>query len=373
MNKLTSLILAGATLVASAADFDSRVKVQYDGNFDDSSKVTTSVAAGPSGIYDKPVPSSAQFSEMFRAFDTLTFSDTGKDTHTLSAGVRPTFSIGNIEDKLLVYGSAFDQQGIGLENKAKIGNVTPNVSLELTQDASRAGAGISVNLSDNVNLEVGYDNVSFNSGEEINQVAGRLMIDKHPYYLGLAGLVRTGADEQSRVGGYFLKFNKGDGFGFRLINDSTFKPDSFNNFGQLIIAENAVSSKFGALTFFDRKASEDGSYNISIIPRSVSAFVPIRLPDRTASGYAATAEWNVNTSNGKSVGYTKAGAAYHIVSPNLDLGFSACGKYSFGSNNEFSVEPTLMLRKGKFEVDLGASVPISERSPTACLALQYIF
>ena len=376
----TVLALIGAVSIASCVkaqspDRDYRVSAFYSGNLKNSNSLRTTFGIAPNASYDgAPIPLKGQFLEYFRAYDIFQ-ENNGNTIHYLPIGIRsPNFSLGGIESKATVFGSIGDTAGLGFESEHKLPKditLTLNVESRTSDTAARLGAGLTKQLTPNLNIGFAYDYVQTQSEQNQFLINGIYDISKRTS-LGLSLVTtdnRNGGLDLS-LGGFWVTSGDKDQWGAYLQTkvDWNSKIEGQIYSGEFIVSKAPSTGKAGGTWAIGRGVSNDDIYNPSILPLSVSRFETPNLFDRSWGGpsYEIRGEFNSKTESG----FVTAGAAY--MSPNLVFKKTKPGaqleiRHTFSNGqNETFIEPSLIWRM-KFGDHytgpvLGASIPITGKS-----------
>jgi hypothetical protein len=397
MKTIKSIIAAGAitlsSLVGNAQNgliyqkpqngFDSRAKVEYSGNLDEKFQVRSTFGIASQGGFDKPIPLAGQFSEIFRVWDVYS-KNNGQENHYTAAGIRvPSFETGNVETRILAFGSVDDLTGMGIEGEHVLGKFTFtwNAEGESKNDANRLGMGLQYQILPNLSIDAGFDSVQKNGLSE-DRINGRVMYDIGRHNLGFGVLKIENENPNTRIGGFYILKGDAKKVGARVVGDMAFYDNGDKNgFAQLILAQNPTSGKLGALTFFDRRASQAGGYNASVVPLSISNFEPIRYSDRTTSGLAFILDSTYYENDDVSSWSINPNIAYNFKQPILggNLGVYCGASYSFDGAKDEGISALtggLIYRLGnKLELDTGFSMPIDneDAKPSLRVGVQYVF
>lgn len=367
---------------AEQNSFDSRAKVEYSGNVKDNLTISSTFGIASNGTFDQPVPLFGQFVETFRLCDVYKDAN-GQESHYTAAGIRmPSFNIGDITNNVLVFGSIDSLKGVGIEGEhsLKKATFTWNAEQESENNATRLGLGLQYQLLPNLSFDAGYDSVNINGALE-ERINGRVMFDIGKHNFGLGFLRVENDNPNTHVGGFYVLKGDSKEFGIRAIGDMAFFDNGDKNaWAQLILAQKNTSGKLGALTIIDRRASQDGGYNSSVVPLSISKFENISPSDRTASGLALVLEGSYSK-NEKSVSWSiNPNIVYHFEKPIIggNLGVFSGISYSFDGmedKEKTCLTGGLVYRlANKFELDAGFSAPFNQQQdPSLRVAIQYVF
>jgi len=380
---MTALTAATLTSV-SANDNQYRILGSYSEDLNNNFTSRTTFGIAPDGSYDgAPIPLKGQFLETFRAYDVFQESN-GKDMNYIPLGIRlPKFSIGGIESKVLAFGSLGDIAGIGLESEHKLSEKDVlTLNAEMKDDkSSRLGLGLSHQLTSNLNLGVGYDNV--NSGNtQFNQyfVNGVLDLSKRTS-IGLAFVTRDNLKNTDySVGAFLVTSGNKDQWG--TFSDARLdwksNSDEKNITWESYFSQNPSTDKNGATWSIGRGVNGDDTFNPSILPLSVSRFETIAPYDRSFGGLTFDSRGSFNTKT--EAGSISTGISYSSPKPinNQKFGVTLEERHAFsksGDSDYFEPQAIWRIKSGKhyWGPSLGVSIPISGKDNITTLKGVFLY
>lgn len=380
-------VLAGFLPNAQAEDsLDLRLRTEYFGNNGDNNHITTTLGIGDEGAYDTSygdrVSVSGQFFEKFRLYDVIGESD-GEAFHYTTLGARlPGFELGNVKNDLLVFGVAGDKEGVGIESRHSLGNAKLILNAEHLggkDDATRLGTGFNYQIAKNVNLGVGFDNVSDVDGNTNQFLINTLYDPTERDTLGFAYVLRDEADNTQThgLGGFWLRGKEGK-LGVRAFGRVDWNDDQdFRSYGgEVILAQRTTTFRPGATWMVGRTVNDDEMYNTSVVPLSISKTEATRIYDRQEHGWAFSLAGNLTDDTGVRSGYMQGEVGYAFKDNMLrgKLGVSGGLRNDFSEgDNTLSLNSGLVYRTKHLTSESGVNIPFEGNRASFFTGLQVKF
>ena len=348
-----------------------RTAISYSGDLNNNSTIKSTFGFAPSGSYDGAVIAvKGQFMEYFRAYDIIQESN-GKNIHYVPIGLRtPEFSLGGLNTKMRIFGSTGDIAGLGFESEHKIDSkttLTINVEEKTTDYAQRLGTGLNYQLTERLNIGLGFDNIQ-NPLQQDQYLVNGIFDFSERNSMGLAFAEREDKVRINKsLGGFWMTSGNKDQWGafFNGRIDWNSQNDEKLLNGEFYFSKNPSTSKSGAIWAVGRGVNGDDSFNQSVLPLSVTKTETINPYDRSNGGISFDVRTSLNTKS--HAGFLAAGVSYFtpkVLLGHYKLGLTVEEKHAFDSKKSAdTIEPQTIFRikYGNHYMGpaFGASIPIA--------------
>lgn len=368
---------------------DYRVAQGYSGNADESHRLQTTVGIAPKGeYYNGTIPARGQFYDVFRLYDVTSLNTTDNTHNTFLGAKSPSFSVGSLENRALVFGGFGDTQGLGIETEHTFDKkviLTLNAEQRGDSDQNRLGGSLSYNVTDTTRIGFAYDSTS-NDGLLTKQYFANVVSDVTAKdSLGIAFFSRNNTDASTTqgIGAFWTQYADKANWGTfaHLHADWNEKRDERSFSGELFVAQKPTTSKYGGSWTVGRSVRDDEQYNLSVVPLSVSLTESIRLFDRSGNGFSTSLRGGISSASGAEQGYIGGGVGYIYICKPLKgrLGASLETQYGFSQHDSMTtLEPNIIYRgfhpKGLWGITAGAVIPLThDQKPTLRTAVQVVW
>jgi hypothetical protein len=259
----------------------------------------------------------------------------------------PRFNIGDLSNKVVVYGNEGVHKGIGVETRHSLKDIELMVNVESAQDNKRK-VGIGADWhADKLLVGAGYDNVNLD-GKSTDFLFGRAVYDITPKdKLGVAVQVADKDGEKAfRANGSFLHHS--DDWGLRVLAGTTQSDDTKHYTGEVILAGKTTLCDPSSRVWTSRSAEEGGLFSQTLLGKNVFAPYRYMALDRVKEGPVAIVGGSHTTTRGESSYGIKSEVGYKFPVGDGFVGVSAFHNYNHTpSGDDQKAGGSLMVGLGK--------------------------